>query len=282
MNINIAVLITCHNRREKTIRSINALFASVLPVNTKLCVFLVDDGSTDGTEESVKAQFPLVNVIKGSGELYWNQGMRLAWDTAVKNYEFDFYLWLNDDTFLSKNAIIELLECYNEALEKFKNNALITGACQSNANSNEFSYGGRTDMGIVIPNGKLQSCKYINGNVVLVSKAIYNCLGNLSSDYTHTMGDFDYGLRAGKEGISCYTTKQFIAVCSINLDTPEWCNPDIPLNKRWRLLYSVKGLNFKEYIIFRRKFWGWRWIIYAIKAYAKVLVPKLYAKISNH
>jgi GT2 family glycosyltransferase len=282
MNVfRIAVLLTCHNRREKTITCIKALFNSILPEECVLDIFLVDDGSTDGTTEAVKDTFPIVNIIKGSGSLFWNQGMRLAWKTAAQKREYDFYLWLNDDTILTEFALIELLECYNEAFKTDKRPAIIVGECQSYQNSNEFSYGGRTDNGPVIPNGKLLPCKYINGNVVLVPKTIYNKLGNLSSDYSHGMGDFDYGLRANQKGFISYTTKKYIATCPPNPGIPEWCNPSVPLSKRFNSLYSPKGLNIKEYIIFRKKFWGWRWIIFALKAYSKTLMPLYYSKISK-
>ncbi len=281
MDNYIAVLLTCHNRRKKTIASLNALFSSTLPVNYKLKVFLVDDGSTDGTSIEVKKRFPKVNIIQGTGNLYWNQGMRLAWSTAIQNNNYNFFLWLNDDTMLARFALRELFECYNEVLSKTDTHAIITGACKSSYESNEFSYGGKTDNGPVIPNGILQQCKYINGNVVLIPKVIYKKIGILSSDYTHTMGDFDYGLRAAKEGYSCFTTKHYIAICSSNQENSKWCNPNTPLKERIKLLYSPKGLNIKEYNIFRQKFWGWRWIIFAAKAYIRTIFPKIYSKIQK-
>ncbi|MCW0483180.1 glycosyltransferase family 2 protein [Gaoshiqia sediminis] len=278
--ITIAVLLTCHNRRKKTLNCLESLYSAKCPTR-QLDVFLVDDGSTDGTGEAIKFKFPKVVVIQGTGNLYWNQGMRLAWDTASKSRQYDFYLWLNDDTLVKIDALIELIQCFQEAMKKDQKPAIITGACESTENKNIFSYGGKTDLGPVIPNGTLQPCKYINGNVVLVSNVIFNELGNLSPDYTHAMGDFDYGLRAIKAGYRCYTTKSYIAICPTNPGIPAWCNPNTPLLQRLRLLKSPKGLNIKEYNIFRKRFWGWKWIIYALKAYLKILYPSLYFKISS-
>lgn len=278
---NVAVLITCHNRREKTLECLRYLFDCSLPEAYKIEVFVVDDGSTDGTGESIKTNYPNVNVINGNGNLFWNKGMRLAWNTASQKIEYDFYIWLNDDTFLYEFAFVELLECYYEALKLENQNAIIVGACQSSAESNKFTYGGWTESGPVVPNGKLQTCLYINGNATLISKAIFAKLGNLSSDYTHSIGDSDYGFRAIKAGFNCYTTKIYIATCPSHENLPAWCNPDLPLIKRWKSLHSPKGLNIREYNSFRRKFWGWKWINYALKAYIKTLNPSLYYKISN-
>lgn len=80
---NIAVLLTCHNRREKTLSCLQSLFGATMPEGYKTEVFLVDDGSTDGTGEAVEKCFPQVTVIQGDGNLYWNKGMNLAWKNAV-------------------------------------------------------------------------------------------------------------------------------------------------------------------------------------------------------
>ena len=83
--INIAVLITCHNRKNKTIRCLNNIFNQKYKGNIKFKVFLVDDNSSDGTNKAIKSLFPLVKIIKGNGNLFWAGGMRLAWKKALKD-----------------------------------------------------------------------------------------------------------------------------------------------------------------------------------------------------
>ena len=277
----IAVLLTCHNRREKTLSSLNALFEAAKQTVQKVDVFLVDDGSTDGTGEAVQDTFPTVTIIQGNGDLFWNGGMRLAWENAAKTNNYRFFLWLNDDTLFAETALAEMLECFEEALNKDGKAAIIVGACQTDFDSNEFSYGGRNETEPVVPNGQIQTCKYVNGNAVLVPIEIYRELGNLSEDYTHGMGDIDYGLRAMQNGYKNYTTKEFIAVCPPN-GLPAWEDPNTPLIKRWQLLHSPRGLNLKEYNKFRKKFWGNKWIVFALKAYLKTLFPATYNKLSNN
>lgn len=100
MKRSIAVLLTVFNRREKTLHALQNLFAQQLPADVALEVFLVNDGCTDGTPEAIAQQFPQVQIITSPGNLYWNRGMHLAWETAAQTKEYDFYLWLNDDTFM--------------------------------------------------------------------------------------------------------------------------------------------------------------------------------------
>ncbi|MFW6326691.1 MAG: glycosyltransferase family 2 protein [Bacteroidota bacterium] len=275
---SIAVLLTCYNRREKTLNSLRRLFRAASKINQIVDVYLVDDGSGDGTGKAVKNQFPQVNVIQGTGNLFWNGGMRLAWDNASKTKDYDFYFWLNDDTLLTDFALSELLDTAAEARRKDGKPAIVAGSCKTTAESDVFSYGGRNESGPVIPNGEIQPCIYLNGNAVLVPKEIFKALGNLSDDYTHAMGDIDYGLRARQKGFQCYTTKNYIAVCPTN-DLAAWHDPEIPLKKRWKSLHSPTGLNLKEYNRFRQKFWGSRWIVYAIKAYLRTFFPAQYNKL---
>src|SRR5688572_24473530 len=158
----IGVVLTCFNRKAKTLQCLDHLFRQEgMGTHFNLDVYLVDDGSTDGTSEAVSERFKKVNIIKGTGSLYWNGGMHRAWAEAVKAKPHDFYLWLNDDTFLFTNAVNEMLDCYALA-----GDAVICGSTCT-AMTKDFSYGGRTrDEKILVPNGKLQACEIMNGNFV--------------------------------------------------------------------------------------------------------------------
>ena len=245
-------------------------------------IFLVDDASTDGTADAVKINFPKINIISGNGNLYWNQGMRLAWQSALSfRKDYDYYLWLNDDSFLNKDALIHLFACSNEFKKIKGKRSLIIGACKE-TNSNEiFSYGLRMNEKIIIPNGKLQMGNIMNGNLVLVPKIIFEKIGILSNNYTHAMGDHDYGLRAIEAGFDLVTTKKYVAVCERNISLPDWCNPKKAFQKRWHSLHSPSGLNINEYKLFRKRFWPNNYLISLSKIYFRCFFPSIYSKIKT-
>ncbi|WP_299583628.1 glycosyltransferase family 2 protein [uncultured Sunxiuqinia sp.] len=278
-----AVLLTCHNRREKTLGCLTSLYHACAHGNFEVDVYLVDDGSTDGTGDSVKRQFPKVNVIQGDGNLFWNQGMRLAWNTACANQSYDFYLWLNDDVILTEFSLNDLFGTEREAFGLMGEPVIVVGAFHSGPEEHGFSYGGRDETGHPVkPNGQIQKCKMINGNAVLIPQPVFERLGNLSADYTHALGDFDYSLRAHKVGIACYTTPRYIGICPRNSGTPAWCDPQIALAKRIRLLHSPRGLNISEYYRFVLYHKGWLKAFFSkIKVYFRVLFPKLYIKLKH-
>jgi GT2 family glycosyltransferase len=249
---SIAVLITSFNRVTVTLESLENLFAVELPLGTRISVFLVDDNSTDGTGASVKKQFPSINVIQGSGNLYWNGGMRVAWETASSTFDYDYYLWVNDDTSIHKHALTELLSISKAKGDK----AIVCGATQSE-NDYSHTYGGKDEtQRIIYPSEQPQEVYYLNGNIVLVPRSVYEQVGNLDKIYRHHLGDYDYGLRARKKGIASYTTTTYIGFCERNIAANNRARVEgSKLIKRMQKLYSPLGsnpvANFRYY--FRHK-----------------------------
>ena len=249
MNTTIAVLITCHNRREKTISCLHALYNCKLPENYTLDIFLVDDGSSDGTSEAVKTTFPEVNLIKGDGNLYWNRGMYLAWISAIKKKNFDFYLWLNDDTIIFKESLSLMLE-FSLTIN---NKRIIIGATCS-AVSGAGTYGGFIFPDKrVSPNDNWQDCDFFNGNIVLIPSYVFQQVGLLDKRFHHSLGDMDYGMRASKLGFVHCLAPNFQGTCEEHEIDPTWRNPNSPFFKRLKHLYSPSGNNPFESFIFERR-----------------------------
>ena len=241
--MEIAVLLTCFNRREKTVKCLTSLI-SICP---DCDIYLVDDGSTDGSTEVINNQFPDVKVFRGDGKLFWNRGMCLAWKEAAKS-DYDFYLWLNDDVVLYDDFLQELLECQSEV----NNKAVISGIIESH-DKQEILYGG-TDIArrLIQPNGKMQKITNLNGNVVLVPREVYQILGTLDPFYHHDLGDVDYGFRAASKGIPVYSTRKPVAYGEKNHICRERLN-NTTLKRRFKRLYSPLGSNPNINFYFRKQ-----------------------------
>jgi len=241
----IAVLITSFNRLEITKKCIDSLST----FNYNFDIYLVDDGSTDGTFEFISKNYPKINLIKGDGNLFWNRGMNLAWAEALKN-NYDYYLWLNDDVFLENYAFDEIFE----ASEINNNKAIISGIVQTQ--NNKIIYGGSDKSKTIIKsNGKCQSIKFLNGNFVLVPKFVFENLGVLDNTFHHDLGDVDYGLRARKNKIKVLTTKKAIAtgeennICRIRKSQTSIFN-------RFKYLNSPLGSPITIIYYFQKKHFG--------------------------
>ncbi|WP_282124753.1 glycosyltransferase family 2 protein [Algibacter mikhailovii] len=228
---NSALLITCFNRKEHTVRCLKKIYT----IRQDFDIYLVDDNSTDGTSESISNNFPNVTIIQGNGNLFWNRGMHLAWQKAAEK-DYDYYLWLNDDVVIYEKCFEELFSCVN--LKEHR--AIISGIIETNE-GDAVIYGGTDEnKKLINPNGKLNPITNMNGNIVLIPKYVFNILGNLDPVYHHDLGDVDYGLRARENNIGVYSTR--IAVGSGQRDS--FCRVrqiNTSLKKRFQKLYSPLG-----------------------------------------
>ncbi len=251
--MHIAVLLTVHNRKNKTLGCLRGLFSQDNVSNCAIDVFLVDDGCTDGTSDSVKKEFPNVHIIEGDGNLFWNRGMRLAWETAAK-YNPDFYLWLNDDTTLMSDSITRLLTCSKQLQDK----SIVVGSTYASKENKTLSYGGRLkthNNPFVIPDSEHAiECDTFNGNIVLIPHSVFELVGFNDNYYHHSFGDFDYGIAAGLKGVKSYVAPGYYGYCTRNNPIPCFRRRCYSLVTRYKILYSPLGYNPIEDFHLNRKY----------------------------
>lgn len=256
--IQLAILLTSHNRKTKTLSCLKSIQNQEGIENIGYTIYLVDDNSSDGTYESVVSEFPQVNIIKGSGDLFWAGGMRKAWRSAIDTgKQFHYFLLLNDDTFLFKDALKNL---FSDITNYKKENSIVIGSTQ-NEKTGEFSYGGRllknnynSSWKIIKPNGvSPQLCHLGNANIMLVPQEVVNRIGILSDVYTHSIADYDYTMKAWKAKISTYICSHYSGYCADDHGV-NWKSSEHSLRERIEYLYSHKGLSYREYLIYIRRY----------------------------
>lgn len=274
----VAVLITSYNRRDLTLASLQSLFRQRRIEDLDVEVFLVDDGCTDGTRDAVRTRFPMVRLLAGNGKLYWNGGMRLAFDAAMQE-GFDAYIFFNDDTILYKDALERMVLLAREQLTAGIP-TIVVGSTRSPLTGAQ-SYGGflKNTRGPILQlemiaahSSRAIPCDTMNGNFVLVPAQVAATVGNLEMRFQHQFGDLDYGLRAKKAGFDLLVMPGYAGDCFDNPRAGTWRDPAISLARRWRHLISPKGAPLAEWTFFTRRHFGWRWSYYALSPYVKTLV----------
>jgi GT2 family glycosyltransferase len=277
MTKTIAVLLTCHNRKAKTLACLQNLFEQALPASILIRIYLVDDGSTDGTSESVRAAYPDVAIIPSDGTLFWSGGMRVAWQHATR-IEPDFYLWINDDTCLRLGCLATLFATWKESAVTGREDCIVVASCCDPV-TGEHTYGGQLVRGAhparttaILPDPRhVKSCDTFEGNCVLVPKAAFKTLGILTR-FQHAGSDTDYGLRATRSGVRLVVAPGYLAECSLNPPEDSWQCRDLPRRARWRKLVGRKGLPPQDWWRFLWAHAGVRALLYWPVPYVRVLI----------
>lgn len=250
---SIAIIMTVHNRREKTLRCLNCLYGQKLNFeHFSITVYMTDDGCTDGTREAVSERYPDVRIIDGDGTLFWNMGMRKAWEAAALDGGYDYYLWLNDDTYLNPTAMESMLS----ASLQYNEEAIIVGSTSASDDENCITYGGWSREGLITDVSKPILCHTFNGNIVLVPRYVFDRLGLNTTIFRHCGGDIEYGMRARRNGIGVWTVAGPQGVCDLHPNIPLWKDPSVPFRKRWNNFISPLGANPFEFFRFRKQYYG--------------------------
>ena len=114
----VYILLPVHNRRAVTERFIDCLAAQTF---SNYHLILIDDGSTDNTDQMVKAKIKNLTVLKGRGDWWWagslQQGINWLEQSGVEDR--DIVLFANDDITFDADFLqkaVSILEGLHNAL----------------------------------------------------------------------------------------------------------------------------------------------------------------------
>ena len=211
----IYVLIPVHNRLKLTKNCVNSLLKQ--KNCEKIKIVIVDDGSTDGTSDYFKKNFPKIDILQGTGNLYWGGAINYGIDYIKKKSKInDWLLIVNNDTVLTSNSISNLIES-----SIINNKKVLVGALTVNLkdkktviksgsivkswffNKTEHVYDG-LNINSIKNKKKLIKVDYLTGRCLLHPLNVFKHLGNYDSkNFRHYGADDDFTFRAKKFGYEC-------------------------------------------------------------------------------
>jgi GT2 family glycosyltransferase len=203
-DLSVFIIIPVHNRRATTLRCLEHLRgAGDLP---RRQVIVVDDGSTDGTGDAVRAAFPEATVLSGDGNLWWtgaiNVGMKQAMDRNA-----DILIWMNDDVLPEKGALDALVDFL------LANPRTIAGAACRSATSGrlvETGFHGRRRLSA--QPGEVVPVDGISGYCVAIPSSVVKEIGYPDAvRFPHYIADSAYVMRARAAGFSAVLLGQAVA-----------------------------------------------------------------------
>lgn len=256
--ITLAVLITCFNRKEKTIRCVKSLINQKnIPI---FDLYVCDDGSTDGTADAIKEIYKDAIIIKGTGNLFWSKGMYTVMSEAVK-HNYEYYLMINDDVEFVSNMWNIMFEPYENGHKKIA----VVGYTKSHI-SGKVTYGGRKMIKsrfnyvigdiVEIEKDNFATVDVANWNCFLVDKETINTIGIIDNYYEHGLGDYDYCLRMRKEGLNILVAKDYIGYCENNSRKNTYLDGHVSRKQRIKKMLKPNGFPIKSWLHFVNKNYG--------------------------
>lgn len=204
---DVSVIVVNYNTREHLLRCLESVFRQARDAH-RVQVFVVDNGSTDGSAGAVRQSFPSVNLIcneQNTGFAYAvNQGLR---QTAQCQY----HLILNTDAVLSDNYLKNLVEF----MDSHPQAAIVTGQLLNEDGSLQHSFDniptlisetlGKSISRLVIPLTKKPRDGYFEvesvvGAAMMVRQKAIEDEGVLDEQYFLFLEETDWCYRISRQG----------------------------------------------------------------------------------
>jgi len=284
--LKIAVLVACYNRKQKTLNFLDSLVSQAIFKDLQMTIYLLDDGSTDGTATAVKAKYSFVNIVTGDGNLWWVGAMVKLWKHAIDQQNYDLFLLSNDDIKLFDDALDRFISNY---IKINKQGAILIGSTKD-PKTGKWSYGGNVLKNIkhhqylpVLPDeNKFIPCDLGHANFFLVDKYLIKKIGIFSDAYVHKYADFDLTLTANKAGLDVLIAPGYYAWCEFdhgnNSHLGRWLSGEYPLKERIKFLYKPNGLAYKEFLHYTKKHFPADYFSVTAKLWLKTFFPIIWDK----
>jgi len=235
----IYIVVPVYNRKPLTHRFLDCLAKQTF---RHFVIIVVDDGSTDGTSELIRDEFPEVILLRGDGTLWWtgavNVGIRRALLDASAD---DAVLIINDDLEVDPVYLDRLYRVWQS-----NPNTLIGSVVVDINDPDHILYGGekidrRVAKFTTLNSGKRLSefssdyfvkVSTLHGMGTLIPVPVFRDVGLYDDKHFQQCGDYELPCRASKRGYALITA--YNAVVKIHKDASARINV--------RGVYSIKDL----------------------------------------
>lgn len=242
-NKRVEIVTPVHNRRDLTLQCLKSL-SRVDRTGLDIHIIVVDDGSTDGTADAVRENFPEVELVEGSGDLWYTAGTNLGVKTALK-YDPDYVLCINDDSIFDEKCLRELIECAEKYPRSVVGGLLLLWdephrVFQISPKWNVWEGGWRHwyEQDIWTIPQKTWEVEMIVGNCILYPARVFSEVGFMNPKKSAQYGDAEFTTRIRKKGWRLLIEPRARVFCQPNYEPVKVLK--LPLRKKIELLFYKK------------------------------------------
>jgi len=276
--MKVAICIATHNRLDTTKTFIDS-FEKQERSEIDFDLYVLDDGSIDGTFEFLTDHPVVKEVLIGDGNFFWAKSMSIL-QTHIASMNYDGFLLANDDVLLDFDALRRLSDHILDVP-----NRILIGSMKDQ--SNRLSYGGLVKIGKSFfrlkqtepaSNSILPIDSFV-GNFAYIPRTVWEAIGFLNGRFKHHFSDVEYGIRSSKKKLQPLLLPGYFGSCERNLVILSYLEPQLKLLQRVRELNSRKSFPVADHYRFYRAIGGPLFPFYFLASYGVklflVLFPSL-------
>jgi len=203
----IYVVIPVFNRLHFTIQCLDSLRKQT---SRYFRTVVVDDGSTDGTSETLEKSYPEVILLKGTGDLFWTASVNMGVRYALKDGASQI-LTMNNDVAAPEDFIENMIKWADKrprALIGALEISALTGKIISGGEKVDWITGKNYPIVKTLPPEKqkgLHEVSHLPGRGLLIPREVFEKIGMFNEKlFPHYMADFDFTRQAYKGGFELY------------------------------------------------------------------------------
>jgi len=281
MKPRVAIITPVHNGIEFTLKFLKSL-GKVRYQNYE--IYIIDDGSTDGTSEMITSMFQEVKLLSGDGNLWWAGSTNLGVEKALASGA-EYILTVNNDVEVDPNFIEQLIE----AASKNPKSLIGSMICNIKDHQSVWYMGGYFNReigdlshveGSVEDFRQIRESEWLTGMACLIPVDVFRTIGSYDAkSFPQYYADADFSLRAKRAGYRLLVDPESKVYSYLS---NSWLNnamkrPSLGLIFR---TFLTKRSNYSIFIRYRfyKKHFGKRWLSDLVRYY-RFFVPGFIRKV---
>jgi glycosyltransferase involved in cell wall biosynthesis len=269
-----SVLVPVHNRKAITLKCLKNLQQNGDLEHFNIMV--IDDGSTDGTGETIHDLYPSITVLNGNGTLWWTGAIALGMEYAYSQGA-EYIIWLNDDCEILAETLPALVEFCQEHPGAI---AGAQGFIKDQPHQPVFGGKRKTWQGyryIQAEPKQIIPCDLLSGNIVCLPRTVIDRIGYPDLNRTpHYGGDSLYLIRAKKAGFEIFVDGRYPAHSvpgESSLYPSNWLACNGEPSRLFKLVFNrYSGLSWRVWLYLNWEAYGvWGFIMF-IKKYVSIFL----------